>query len=147
MKNIFQRRHGQTSLSMPPFNIRFLMCIFIFNILLLLPSVSNAHGLYVSSKEGQLHASFSDHSPASGAVVTVVDEDGIVIVRDTMDEKGMWMLPKDIEGEPKFVVSRRQAGTLPELPGKKFYRTPKAFDYLSVRIAIGVMILGGGAFL
>lgn len=148
MKNIFQRRHGQTSLSMPPFNIRFLMRIFIFNILLLLPSVSNAHGLYVSSKEGQLHASFSDHSPASGAVVTVVDEDGIVIVRDTMGEKGMWTLPKDIEGEPKFVIVEAPGGHLTRIAWQEvLHETPKGFfDYVSVRIAIGVTILGGGGF-
>src|SRR3990167_332137 len=87
-----------------------LFCI--FSIVFLLPSVLNAHGLYLSSKEGQLNAHFSDHSPASGAVVTVVDEDGIVIIRDTMDEKGMWALPKDIEGEPKFIIVEAPGGHL-----------------------------------
>ena len=125
------------------------MRIFIFNMLLLLPSVSHAHGLYVSSKEGQLLASFSDRSPASGAVVTVVDGDGVVIVRDTLNEKGMWALPKNIEGEPKFVIVEASGGHLTRIAWQEvLHETTKGvFDYLSVRIAIGVIILGGGGFI
>ena len=122
--------------------------IFIFCVLVLLPSVVNAHGLYLSSKEGQLHANFSDRSPASGAVVTVVDEDGIAIVRDTLNEKGMWVLPKNIEGEPKFVIVEAPGGHLTRIAWQDvLHGTSKGFfDYLSVRIAIGVMVLGGGGF-
>ena len=148
MRTIFQLRHVQTSLSMPPFNIEILMHIFIFSILLLLPSVANAHGLYLSSKEGRLYAHFSDRSPASGAVVTVVDEDGIVIVRDTLNKKGMWTLPKVIEGEPKFVIVEASGGHLTRIEWQEvLHGTSKGFfDYLSVRIAIGVIVLGGGGF-
>ena len=133
---------------MPPLNIEILMHIFIFSILLLLPSVANAHGLYLSSKEGTLNAHFSDRSPASGAVVTVVDEDGIIIVRNTMDEKGMWTLPKDIEGEPRFVIVEASGGHLTRIAWQEvLHGTSKGFfDYLSVRIAIGVIVLGGGGF-
>jgi nickel transport protein len=121
---------------------------FVFTILILLPSVANAHGLYLSSKEGRLYAHFSDHSPASGAVVTVVDEDGIEIIRDTMDEKGMWALPKDMEGEPRFVIVEATGGHLTRIEWQEvLHGTSKGFfDYLSVRIAIGVMVLGGGGF-
>ena len=121
---------------------------FVFTILILLPSVANAHGLYLSSKEGSLYANFSDHSPASGAVVTVVDEDGIEIVRGAMDEKGVWALPKDIEGEPKFVIVEAPGGHLTRIAWQEvLHGTSKGFfDYLSIRIAIGVIVLGGGGF-
>lgn len=121
---------------------------FLFTILILLPSAADAHGLYLSSKEGQLHANFSDRSPASGAVVTVVDEDGIAIVRDTLNEKGMWTLPKVIEGEPKFVIVEAAGGHLTQIAWQEvLHGTSKGFfDYLSVRIAIGVMVLSVGGF-
>ena len=121
---------------------------FVFTILILPPSVANAHGLYLSSKEGSLYAKFSDRSPASGAVVTVVDEDGIVIVRDTLNEKGMWTLPKDIEGEPRFVIVEAPGGHFTRIAWQEvLHETPKGFfDYLSIRIAIGVIVLGGGGF-
>lgn len=121
----------------------------VFAILFLLPSMANAHGLYVSSEGRKLHANFSDHSPASGAVVTVVDEDGIVIVRDTLDEKGTWILPKNIEGEPKFVIVEAPGGHLTRIAWQEVLRgTAKGFfDYLSVRIAIGIAILIGGSFI
>ena len=121
---------------------------FVFTILILLPSVANAHGLYLSSKEGSLYANFSDRSPAAGAVVTVVDADGIAIIRDTLNEKGMWALPKDIEGEPKFVIVEASGGHLTRIAWQEvLHGTSKGFfDYLSVRIAIGVMVLGGGGF-
>lgn len=125
-----------------------IILVFVFTILVLLPSVANAHGLYLSSKDGKLFANFSDRSPASGAMVTVVDEDGIAIIRDTMDEKGMWMLPKDIEGEPKFVIVEATGGHLTRIAWQEVLQgTSKGFfDYLSVRIAIGVIVLGGGGF-
>lgn len=122
---------------------------FVFSILFLLPSVANAHGLYVSSEGGKLHANFSDRSPASGAVITVVDEDGMIIIRGTMDEKGIWTLPKDIEDEPKFVIVDATGGHLTRIAWQEVLQgTSKGFfDYLSVRIAIGVIVLGGGGFL
>jgi len=122
--------------------------IFIFSIIFLLPSVADAHGLYLSSEGGKLHANFSDHSPASGAVVTVVDEDGIVIVRDTMDEKGIWPLPKSPEGVPKFVIVEATGGHLTRIAWQEvLHGTSKGFfDYFSVRIAIGIAVLCGGGF-
>lgn len=125
-----------------------IILVFVFTIFILLPSVANAHGLYLSSKEGQLHASFSDYSPAAGAVVTVVDGDGIAIVRDTLNEKGMWTLPKDIECEPKFVIVEAPGGHLTRIAWQDvLHETSKGFfDYLSVRIAIGVVVLSGGGF-
>ena len=110
--------------------------------------MANAHGLYLSSKEGRLYANFRDRSPASGAVVTVVDEDGIEIIRDTLNEEGMWVLPKDIEGEPKFVIVEATGGHLTRIAWQEvLHETSKGFfDYLSVRIAIGVIVLGGGGF-
>ena len=86
--------------------------IFIFSILFLLPSVVNAHGLYLSAKDGLLHANFSDRSPASGAIVSVVDEDGLAIFRDKMDEKGAWTLPKSLSVTPKFIVVEATGGHL-----------------------------------
>lgn len=123
-----------------------LFCIFC--ILFFLPFTANAHGIYVSSEEGNLHANFSDHSPASGAVVTVVDEDGIVIVRDTMDEKGIWALPESLEDVPKFVIVEAQGGHLTRVAWQEVLQgTSKGFfDYVSVRIAIGIAVLCGGGF-
>ena len=122
---------------------------FVFTILILLPSVANAHGLYLSSKEGSLYANFSDRSPTAGAVVTVVDEDGIAIIRDTLNEKGMWALPKNIEGEPEFVIVEATGGHLTRIAWQEvLHGTSKGFfDYLSVRIAIGVIVLGGSGFM
>ena len=122
---------------------------FVFTILILPPSVANAHGLYLSSKEGSLYVKFSDRSPASGAVVTVVDEDGIVIVRETMDEKGIWTLPKSLEGVPKFIIVEATGGHLTRIAWQEvLHGTTKGFfDYLSIRIAIGVIVLGGSGFM
>lgn len=120
-----------------------------FAVLLLVPSLANAHGLYLSSEGGKLHASFSDQSPAAGAVVTVVDEEGIVIVRDTMDEKGIWVLPKDIEDEPKFVIVEVAGGHLTRIAWQEVLQeTSKGFfDYFGVRIAIGIAVLVGGGLI
>ena len=125
-----------------------IVLFFVFIILISLTSVAYAHGLYLSSKEGRLYAHFSDHSPASGAVVTVVDEDGIEIIRDTVDEKGMWTLPNNIEGKPKFVIVEATGGHLTRIAWQNvLHETAKGFfDYLSVRIAIGVVVLSGGGF-
>lgn len=125
-----------------------LLHIFVFTILLLLPSEVYAHGLYLSSEGGKLHANFSDRSPASGAVVTVVDGDGIAIIRGAMDEKGMWTLPTVIEGEPQFAIVEAPGGHLTQIAWQEvLHETSKGFfDYLSVRIAIGVVVLGGGGF-
>ncbi len=124
-----------------------LFCIFC--ILYFLPSTANAHGLYVSSEGGKLHANFSDHSPAADAVVTVVDEDGIVIIRDIMDKKGIWSLPKDVEGEPIFVIVEAPGGHLTRIAWQEvLYGTSKGFfDYFGVRIAIGIAVLAGGGLL
>ncbi|MFN3532698.1 MAG: hypothetical protein ACK41Q_09360 [Candidatus Brocadia sp.] len=121
----------------------------VFTVLILLPSLVNAHGLYVSSDGERLYASFSDRSPASGAVVTVVDEDGIVISKDALDEKGMWTLPKDMEGEPKFVIIEAPGGHLTKTAWQKVLQgTSKGiFDYFSVRIAIGIAVLAGGGLI
>lgn len=123
-----------------------LFCI--FSILFLLPSVADAHGLYLSSEGGKLHANFSDHSPSSGAVVTVMDEEGIVIVRETMDEKGIWTLPKSLEGVPKFIIVEATGGHLTRIAWQEvLHGTSKGFfDYLSVRIAIGIAVLCSGGF-
>ncbi len=125
-----------------------IILVFVFTIFILLPSVANAHGLYLSSKDGKLFANFSDRSPASGAVVTVVDGDGIAIIRGAMDEKGMWTLPTVIEGEPKFVIVEAPGGHLTQIAWQKVLDgTSKGFfDHLSVRIAIGVVVLGSGGF-
>ena len=115
----------------------------------LVPSVARAHGLYLTSHDGKLFAHFSDHSPASGAVVTVVNDDGIVLVRDAMDEKGTWALPKDFEEEPKFVIVEAPGGHLTRLTWQEVVRgTSKGyFDQFSVRLALGIAILCGGGFL
>ncbi|CAG0943100.1 hypothetical protein BROC_02133 [Candidatus Brocadiaceae bacterium] len=124
-----------------------LFCIFC--ILFFLPSRVNGHGLYVSSEGGRLHANFSDYSPASGAVVTVVDEDGIVIVRDTLDEKGIWTLPKEVEGGPKFVIVEAPGGHLTRIAWQEVLQgTSKGiFDYFGVRITIGIAVLAGGGLI
>lgn len=124
-----------------------LFCIFC--IIFSLPFTANAHGLYISSEGGKLHAKFSDHSPASGAVVTVVDEEGIVIVRDAMDEKGIWTLPESLEGEPKFVIVEASGGHLTRIAWQGVLQgTSKGFfDYLIVCVAIGIAVLGGGGFI
>lgn len=130
------------------FNVKIvLFCVFI--ILFLLPSLANAHGLYVSSEGEKLHARFSDYSPASGAVVTVVDKDGIVIVRDIMDEKGIWTVPKILEGEPEFIIVEAPGGHLVRITWQEvLHGTSKGFfDFLIVRIAIGITVLGCGGFL
>lgn len=126
-----------------------IILFFMFPLLLLLSSEGYAHGLYLSSEGGRLHAGFSDHSPAAGAVVTVVDADGIVIVRDTMDEKGLWALPKDIEDEPEFVIVEAPGGHLARIAWQEVLRgTSKGFfDSFRVRIAIGIAVLVCGGFL
>lgn len=128
--------------------MRILFCL-VFTAIFLLPPVVNAHGLYVSSEGGKLHANFSDHSPASGAVVTVVDEDGIVIAKDILDAKGTWILPQNTEGEPRFIIVEAEGGHLTRIAWQEVLRgTSKGFfDYLSVRITIGIVILIGGSFM
>lgn len=120
-----------------------------FIMLLFLPSLSNAHGLYVSSEGGKLHARFSDYSPASGAVISVVDEDGIVIVRDTMDEKGIWTVPEILEGTPEFIIVEAPGGHLTRIAWQEvIHGTSKGFfDFFIVRIAIGITVLVCGGFL
>ncbi|WP_157820606.1 hypothetical protein [Candidatus Kuenenia stuttgartiensis] len=36
-----------------------------------------------------MYASYSDHTPASGAKVVLVDANGVIILQDKMDEKGI----------------------------------------------------------
>lgn len=124
-------------------------CFYLLFFVFLVPSVARAHGLYLTSHDGKLCAHFSDHSPASGAVVTVVNDDGIVLVRDAMDEKGTWALPKDFEEEPKFVIVEAPGGHLTRLTWQEVVRgTSKGyFDQFSVRLALGIAILCGGGFL
>lgn len=124
-----------------------LFCI--SSLLFLLPFVANAHGLYVSSEGGKLHANFSDHSPASGAVVTVVDENGIILARDILNENGMWTLPKDIKGEPEFVIVEAPGGHLTQIAWQEvFHGTTKGFfDYFGIRITIGIAVLAGGGLI
>ncbi len=124
-------------------------CFYLLFIISLVPSVARAHGLYLTSHDGKLFAHFSDHSPASGAVVTVVNDDGIVIVRDTMDEKGMWALPENFEEEPKFVIVEAPGGHLTRLAWQEVVRgTSKGFfDRFSVRVTLGIAVLCGGGFI
>ncbi|TVL99109.1 MAG: hypothetical protein CV087_19375 [Candidatus Brocadia sp. WS118] len=124
-------------------------CVFLLFIISLVPSVARAHGLYLTSQDGKLFAHFSDRSPASGAVVTVVNDDGIVIVRDTMDEKGTWVLPEILEEEPKFVIVEAPGGHLTRLTWQEVVRgtTKGFFDLLSVRIVLGITVLCGGGFI
>lgn len=126
-----------------------IMLFFTFPMILLLTAEAYAHGLYLSSEGGKLYASFSDRSPASNSVVTVVDEDGIVIVRDTMDEKGIWILPESLKGEPKFVIVEVPGGHLARIAWQEVLQgTSKGFfDYFGVRIAIGVAVLCGSGFM
>lgn len=124
-------------------------CFYLVFIIFLVPSVARAHRLYLTSHDGKLFAHFSDHSPASGAVVTVVNDDGIVIVRDTMDEKGMWVLPENPEEEPEFVIVEAPGGHLTRLTWQEVVRGTSQgfFDYFSVRIALGIAVLCGGGFI
>lgn len=126
---------------------RILFCSFMM--LLLLTSEVYAHGLYLSAEGGRLHANFSDHSPASGAVVIVVDDDGIELIRDTLDEKGIWTLPENIAGMPKVVIVEAPGGHLARITWQEALRgtTRGFFDSLGVRIAIGTASLIGGGFL
>ncbi|KAB2835003.1 MAG: hypothetical protein F9K48_05180 [Candidatus Brocadia sp.] len=123
--------------------------LFLLCISSLFPSIARAHGLYLTSHDGKLFAHFSDHSPASGAVVTVVDEEGIVIIRDTMDEKGTWALPENFEEAPKFVIVEAPGGHLTRLAWQEVVRGTSQgfFDHLSVRIALGIAVLCGGGFI
>ena len=120
-----------------------------FTMLLFLTSAVYAHGLYLSSEGGKLYASFSDRSPASGAVITVVDEAGIVIVKDTMDEKGVWMLPEIIDDEPAFIIVETAGGHLTKMAWQDAIQgTSKGFfDYFIVRIALGIVVLCGSGFI
>lgn len=124
-------------------------CVFLLFVIFLFPSVARAHGLYLTSQDGKLCAHFSDHSPASGAVVTVVNDDGIVIVRDAMDEKGMWALPDNLEEEPKFVIVEAPGGHLTRLAWQEVIlgTSQGFFDHFSVRLALGIAILCGGGFI
>ncbi len=118
-------------------------------ILFLLSSVVYAHGLYLSTEGERLHVAFSDHSPASGAVVTVVDEDGIVIIKDIMDEKGIWTLTKIPEDEPAFIIVEAAGGHLTKVSWQEAIKgTSKGFfDYLIVRITLGIIVLCGSGFI
>lgn len=149
MTQIFKSDHRQTSLFVQPFNNTILKIINIFITLLFFPALVYAHGLFVSSDGKKLHASFDDQSPASGAVVCVVGEDGIVIIRDTLDEKGTWVLPKDVDGVPKLVIVEAPGGHRTQIAWSEVSRgtSKRFFDYFSIRIAMGIVILLGSGII
>lgn len=123
--------------------------IFISCINLLLPSIANSHGLYLSSKKGVLHAYFSDGSPASGAIVKVVDNDGIIILNDKMDNEGCWKFPSDTDLSPKLIIVDAPGGHHTQIAWEEAVKgAAEAGHYsLTLRLLLGVFILIGAVFM
>lgn len=113
--------------------------------ILFICSEASAHGLYLTSQEGKLYASYSDKSPASYAALIVVDKDGIEILRETLDEKGNWILPHDIDDgdEPYLIVVEAPGGHRAQLTWQEaLHGTAKGFlDYFVLRIIAGITII------
>ncbi|MGQ3685838.1 MAG: hypothetical protein ACUBOA_12665 [Candidatus Loosdrechtia sp.] len=117
--------------------------------ILFICSEAIAHGLYLASREGKLHAYFSDKSPASNAVLIVVDMDGIEILRDTLDERGNWIIPQqDIDDEPYMVVVEAGGGHRAQLTWQEALQGTANgfFDNFIVRIIAGIAIIFGIIF-
>ncbi|WP_347275291.1 hypothetical protein [Candidatus Kuenenia sp.] len=94
-----------------------------------------------------MYASYSDHIPASGAEVVLVNANGVIILQDKMDEKGVWKLPENLETIPQLIIVDDSVGHRAMITWEEFLKErPKGlFDLLSIRVAIGVVcIIGGG---
>lgn len=122
--------------------------IFIFCILFLLPSMVNAHGLYLSTKGRQLKAYFSDGSPASNAAVTIVDDNGLVIMRDKTDEKGNCLLPDRLDYPPHLIIVEAPGGHRTKITWQAAIEGTNhgVFDSLIVRLIVGIFVLAGSGF-
>lgn len=120
----------------------------IFCIIFLLPSIVSAHGLYVSSKDGQLHAYFSNGSPASNAIVKIVDDNGLVILHDNMDENGNWSLPDKLDYPPHLIIVEAPGGHRTQITWQEAIEGTKrgVFNSLIVRLIMGIFALLGGGF-
>lgn len=129
----------------------------IFCINILVPSIANSHGLYLASKNGGLHAYFDDGSPASGAIIKVVDNDGIIILNDKMDNEGYWKFPSlynnhgqaDHDHSPELIIVEATGGHRSQITWEEaLKRTPETDHYpLAMRLLLGVFILIGVVFI
>lgn len=95
-----------------------------------------------------MYASYSDHTPASGAEVVVVDANGVIILQGKMDEEGMWKLPENLETIPHLIIVEDSGGHRAMITWEEFLKErPKGlFDLLSIRVAIGVVFIIGGGY-
>ena len=107
----------------------------------------HAHGLSLFSKGEGLYASYSDHSPAGNAEVILADENGVIILEDKTDGKGVWKLPEVMEVIPYVIIVEAPGGHRAKITWEEFLeqRPKRLFDLLSIRVFIGVVfILGSG---
>lgn len=95
-----------------------------------------------------MYASYSDHTPASGAKVVLVDANGVIILQDKMDEKGMWRLPENLETIPYLIIVDDSGGHRAMITWEEFLKErPKGLlDILSIRVAIGVVFIIGSGY-
>lgn len=121
----------------------------LFCIFSLFPSAAIAHGLYLTSKDGKIFAHFSDHSPAAHAAVCIVDEDGIEILRETLDEKGSWQLPDSFNNIPHMIIVEATGGHRTYITWEEAVQgtSRKFFNNLIIRAALGVVVLCCSGFL
>lgn len=95
-----------------------------------------------------MYASYSDHTPASGAEVVLVDANGVIILQDKMDEKGVWKLPENLETIPHLIIVDDSGGHRAMITWEEFLKErPKGlFDLLSMRVFIGVIFIIGSGY-
>lgn len=119
-----------------------------FGIFFSAPLAVYAHGLSLFSQEKTLYASYSDHTPASGVEVVLADANGVIILQDKMDEKGVWKLPENLETIPHLIIVEDSGGHRAMITWEEFLKErPKGlFDILSIRVAIGVVFIIGGGY-
>ncbi|MDR4509704.1 MAG: hypothetical protein MRJ65_15980 [Candidatus Brocadiaceae bacterium] len=124
-------------------------CFSIFFVLFCLPAGSDAHSLYLSAEDGQLHAYYTENAPVSHAEVTVVDENGLVILQDKTNGEGLWLLPMHLTGSPRLIVVTTPDGHRAQIAWRKALEGTSQvfFDLLIVRLGFGILIIGGTTFL
>lgn len=138
---------GQTNVTWD-LDMKIYFIVFVFCFLFLLSSSASAHGLYISSKDGQLHAYFNSGSPASNAIVKIVDDSGLVILNDNMDENGNWSLPDKFDYPPHLIVVETPGGHRTQIIWQKAIENTRhgVFDSLIVQLILGISVLVGSGF-
>jgi len=126
-----------------------ILLMFIICVVFLLAENLYAHGLFLDIKNGQLHAYYSGNSPANEATVTVVNQQGIIILQDKTDENGICKLPENLESPPELIIVEAPGGHRTQIKWREVLeeRHKGLFDFLIIRIALGIIVLAGSGFI